>query len=305
MKSFLSQLLLCVSFLFFANIAFAQLGVPIGAKSKIKEKINREINSNKQTDNGQVQNNANTKRDDYYKRIEAENDIDVFIKSAEPDEQTIKAALAVERSLVDFNKWTDYTVQQAEKIDQVIKNYKNRFEKQGKVAFASFNKVKQYWNICAEFYPNENKIVEAAKKINQFAKDAGADSENEFDKTLAKQDDKKLEDKKMPPAVRTDKNMEALFEKTFNEESNRSSWKRTILKIHLRNNDWIIEYSPTGNITGRKQYAAIVYKDLSTGQCKLSDAYGIYESYKGNGNYSAPVNRNQPAGGNFKCGNEN
>ena len=88
----------------------------------------------------------------------------------------------------------------------------------------------------------------------------------------------RLENVKIPAAVRKDINTENIFRKAFMAEG----WNETIAIINLRDNDWQIVKNPhTGVILGRSQTASIASKNQS-GDCILY-LFTIMQDYNGSG----------------------
>lgn len=283
-KSVLFISMLCIAF-----ISNAQLGKQIGKSlSKVK----------------QTQNTAD--KDKYYQRIEDENKIDEFVKSSEPTQQMINNALAVDISTLDMSKFLPHIISNADNIDFMIKTLKRDLGFGSNNGYNRYEAVKKYWEICAKFYPNEAKIQQSKEKIDALAAEYKATSKETYTKNANDEYAKKIANKTMPPAVKTDKNLEELFTTAFNNESKKFKEDRTILKINITTQDWkTVRKEYTGVLLGREQYAAIVYKNNTTGECKMSKVYIIYQEYTGSGYSSTATGRSFTGIESFPCENIN
>lgn len=225
----------------------------------------------------------------YYERINMDNYMNEFVRSAEPDEQTIVNVMKVDPTQIDMEKHKMLVISAADNIDFVEKILRRDLGNGLSSAFDRYESIKQYWEICSGFYPNESRIIAAKGRIFAIEKDLGFSDKASY---LAKSEainEARFSQKQMPVAVRSDAAIEALFKRAFEDQSKRENWSRTLLKINLRNNDWqIVNHKVTGAILGRKQYAAIVFKDNNDGKCKIYTAYELYEQYTGSSYSSTP-----------------
>lgn len=283
-KTLLVTSLLCISV-----ISKAQLGKQIGKTlSKVK------------------QTQSSSDKDKYYQRIEDENKIDEFVKSVEPSKQTIENALSVDVSTLDMSKFLPTVIANADNIDFMIKTLKRDLGYGLDKGYDRYESVNQYWQICSKFYPNETKVQQAKQKMDALASEYKITSKEAYKQNVDDEKAKKIANKAMIPAVRTNKEVEQLFTQAFNKESKAKNWDRTLLKVNLISNDWSIRYHKvTGNILGRRQYACVVYKDNATGKCRMSRDYEIYQDYTGNGYSSNTIGGYGMASEDFPCENIN
>jgi len=170
--------------------------------------------------------------------------------------------------------------------------------------FKVLNSKKLFWQTAATILPEDAAIVSASKKYNDFSKTAG--SFEDVKSTSKAFQNQKLADKKMPTAVITDTKLESIFKAAFNNESKDTNWDRTLLKINITDRAWtIIKNKYTGAILGRKQFAAIAFKDNKNGECRLYINYHIYQQYNGSGYNDFAIGKSDMASDSFLCENVN
>lgn len=166
-----------------------------------------------------------------------------------------------------------------ERHRQAVKNY---YPGEAEKAYEAFLDQKRQYDYAIKLFPGEP-ILEKVQKQFQSLFDELGDIET-IKKAAEAEGVKTLANRRMPAAVIKDANIESLFKKAFDNESVDSNWERTSLKINLTNRDWVIsKNSLTGAILGRKRYAAIAFKDVKTGKCKMISDFTIYQQYNGSG----------------------
>ncbi|MCB9032349.1 MAG: hypothetical protein H6553_00770 [Chitinophagales bacterium] len=228
--------------------------------------------------------NYQSANDAYYQKIELNQIVSEFVNSQEPSQETIDKVKNIDLNLVDLEKHKPTVLSAADNIDFTVKTLKKDLDFGLDVAYDRYTAINQYWQICSAFYPNETKVQQAKQKLDAITSQYKISSKEAYKKEVSTKADAKIANKTMLPAVRTDKATETLFIQAFNKESTTKKWDRTLLKVNLISDDWKIKYHEvTGKILGRRQYACIVYKDNSTGNCQMSKYYEIYQEYTGSG----------------------
>lgn len=170
--------------------------------------------------------------------------------------------------------------------------------------FERFQGEKRFWETALQIVPDDQSISVANQKYQQLSNEIG--SLSDLQSQVNAQRVTKMANKRMPPAVMSNSAIEKLFMDAFNAESKNTNWDRTLMKIHIIDRDWtVIRKEFTGVLVGRKHFAAVVFKDNTTGNCKLYINYHIYQQHNGSGFSNFATGTSIMASEDFLCENIN
>lgn len=226
-------------------------------------------------------------RDNFDKKIEGQKIMGEFMSAEIVTQELADRVIAADKSFSSYRTDINQILKSTEVVDRDLARFKVNFtegthDKTMENNFNDFNSKKIFWKTAAIILPDESSVIAASQKYNDFAKTIGSLDDVRSESAVFNK--KRIANKRMPAAVIKDTNIESLFKKAFDNESTDSNWERTSLKINLTNRDWVISKNNlTGAVLGRKRYAAIAFKDIKTGECRLISDFTIYQQYNGSG----------------------
>ncbi|WP_323789328.1 hypothetical protein [Psychroserpens sp.] len=226
-------------------------------------------------------------RDKFDKKIEGQKIMGEFMSAQIITQELADKVIAADKSFSSYSTDVSQIIKSTEVVDRNLARFKVNFSEGSndetmENQYNDFKSRKLFWQTSATILPEESSVISASQKYNDFAKTIG--SLDDIRAKSAAFNTRRIANKRMPSAAIKDVKIENLFKKAFDNESADTNWQRTSLKINLTNRDWVISKNNlTGAILGRKRYAAIAFKDIKTGKCKLISDFTIYQQYNGSG----------------------
>jgi hypothetical protein len=247
-------------------------------------------------------------RNNFDKKIEGQKIMGEFMSAQIVTQELVDKVIAADKSFSSYSTDVSQIIKSTEVVDRNLARFKVNFSEGShnetmENQYKEFNSRKLFWQTAATILPDESSVITASQKYNDFAKSIG--SLEDVKSESAAFNKKRIANKRMPSAVIKDANLDHLFTVAFNNESNDTGWKRTILKINQTDRNWRInKHKITGVILGRKRFASIVFKDLKTGTCRIVD-YHIYQQYNGSGFSTHAKGTSDMSTSEFLCENIN
>jgi hypothetical protein len=242
-------------------------------------------------------------------KVSSQKALSEFVSANMVSPELAKRVINAEKNFSGFDNYEEQIVFRTETVDRNINRFRANFADQTNSeyvvdAFESFESEKLFWETSNKILPRNTSISEANQKFQILANEIG--SLSELQSQVNVQRGVKLANKKMPAAVIHDSGIEKLFRDAFSAESKNTNWDRTLMKVHITDSNWtVIRKEFTGVIVGRKHFAAIVFKDNATGNCKLYINYHIYQQHNGSGFSNFTTGKSNMASDDFLCENVN
>lgn len=248
-------------------------------------------------------------RDNFDKKINGQKIMSKFLSASIVTQELADQAIAANKDYRGYSNDVEEIIFRTKTVDRKLSRFKVNFSEGThnetmESNFEDFNSRKLFWQTAATILPEESLVISASKKYNDFANTIG--SLEDVKTQSGAFNNQKLANKKMPAAVINDAKLKSIFKTAFNEESKNTNWDRTLLKINITDRSWtIIKNKYSGAILGRKQFAAIVFKDNKKGECRLYINYHIYQQYNGPGYNAFATGKSNMASDDFLCENIN
>lgn len=142
-----------------------------------------------------------------------------------------------------------------------------------------FRSYQCYWDAAQQVFPEEETFKNTYTMVTNILKGLG--TEEELLKLVAKNNQQKTKETRLPISKVKDVALEKMFMEAFDKMYS-ESFKGKAIRAIVVSDDWQIQRNEvTGVITGRLRKGAIVYKN-SAGECRLIEEFFIQQEYVGN-----------------------